>query len=161
MSAQAQPIKLLAPAAMLQMIQGFWISRAICVVAELGIPDLLTGRWFGLMAEGHFVDSDIAEAPPISHEMAIAAPMQYAIGYTLGIVYLLVISVLGLSRRGLIKAIGFGLCMNLLPWLLMFPAIGYGWFGTHGPPGTRLFLSSVVTHCIYGIGLWLAASILS
>ena len=74
MSAQAQPIKLLAPAAMLQMIQGFWISRAICVVAELGIPDLLTGRWFGLMAEGHFVDSDIAEAPPISHEMAIAAP---------------------------------------------------------------------------------------
>lgn len=41
MSAQAQPIKLPAPAAMLQMIQGFWVSRAICVAAELGIPDLL------------------------------------------------------------------------------------------------------------------------
>lgn len=27
--------------AMLQMISGFWISRAICVVTELGIPDLL------------------------------------------------------------------------------------------------------------------------
>ncbi len=27
--------------AMLQMISGFWISRAICVVAQLGIPDHL------------------------------------------------------------------------------------------------------------------------
>ena len=41
MSAPAQPIKLPASAAMLQMIQGFWVSRAICVTAELGIPDLL------------------------------------------------------------------------------------------------------------------------
>lgn len=41
MSAQAQPMKLPAPAAMLQMIHGFCVSRAICVVAKLGIPDLL------------------------------------------------------------------------------------------------------------------------
>jgi len=42
MSTQAQPIKLAAPAAMLQMIHGFCVSRAICVVAKLGIPDLLS-----------------------------------------------------------------------------------------------------------------------
>lgn len=41
MSAQAQPMKPPATAEMLSMIQGFWVSRAICVVAELGIPDLL------------------------------------------------------------------------------------------------------------------------
>jgi hypothetical protein len=41
MSALAQPIKLPASAAMLQMIQGFWVSRAIWVAAELGIADLL------------------------------------------------------------------------------------------------------------------------
>jgi len=29
------------PVAMLQMIQGFWVSRAIYVAAKLGIPDLL------------------------------------------------------------------------------------------------------------------------
>jgi hypothetical protein len=29
------------PVAMLQMIQGFWISRALYVAAKLGIPDLL------------------------------------------------------------------------------------------------------------------------
>jgi hypothetical protein len=125
------------------------------------LPPRITGRWFGLMAQGRFVHSDIAQASPIGHEMAIGVPMHYAIGTTLGIVYLLVTSVLGLSHRSLTTALGFGLCTNLLPWLLMFPAMGYGWFGMHGPPGTRLLLSSTVTHCFFGIGLWLGASILS
>lgn len=43
MSAQAQRTELPPPAVMLQMIQGFWISRAIYVAAKLGIPDLLKG----------------------------------------------------------------------------------------------------------------------
>jgi hypothetical protein len=59
----------------------------------------------------------------------------------------------------LILALGFALCTNLLPWLLMFPAMGYGWFGAQGPPGTRLFVSSLVTHFFYGLGLWLGVSI--
>jgi hypothetical protein len=124
------------------------------------LPPRLTGRWFGLMAQGHFVHSDIAQAAPISHEMAIALPMHYAVGITLGIVYLAVCSTLDLGPRSLITALAFALCTNLLPWLVMFPAMGYGWFGMHGPPGTRLFSSSLVTHCFYGIGLWLGMLIL-
>ena len=27
--------------------------------------------------------------------------------------------------------------------------------------GTRLFLSSLVTHCLYGMGLWLVVSVMS
>ena len=34
-------MELPAPVAMLQMIQGFWVSRAVYVAAKLGIPDLL------------------------------------------------------------------------------------------------------------------------
>jgi hypothetical protein len=124
------------------------------------LPPRLTGRWFGLMAQGHFVHSDIAQAPPISHEMAIALPMHYAVGITLGIAYLAVSTALELRPRSPITALAFALCTNLLPWLVMFPAMGYGYFGTHGPPGTRLFTSSLVTHCFYGIGLWLGMSIL-
>ena len=124
------------------------------------LPPRLTGRWFGLMAQGHFVHSDIAQAPAISHEMAIALPMHYAIGITLGIVYLVASRTLEINPGSLITALSFALGTIFLPWLVMFPAMGYGWFGTHGPPGTRLFLSSLVTHCFYGIGLWLGMSIL-
>src|SRR5690348_17001605 len=41
MSEPAQTMELPAPVAMLQMIQGFWVSRAVYVAAKLGIPDLL------------------------------------------------------------------------------------------------------------------------
>jgi len=41
MSEQTQPRELPRPAVMLQMIQGFWVSRALYVAVKLGIPDLL------------------------------------------------------------------------------------------------------------------------
>lgn len=124
------------------------------------LPPRLTGRWFAFMAHGQFLHTDIGQAPPISYEMAIAGPTHYMVGITLALVYLLASSTLGLSSRNPIGALAFALCSMLLPWLLMFPAMGYGWFGTHGPPGTRLFFSSIVTHSFYGIGLWLGASML-
>jgi methyltransferase family protein len=38
---QTAPSEVLPQVAMLQMISGFWISRAICVAAQLGIPNQL------------------------------------------------------------------------------------------------------------------------
>jgi hypothetical protein len=122
-------------------------------------PNLI-GRWFASFARGKPVHRDIAEASPINHELAIAVPVHYAIGVTLAFVYLFATSSLGLSPRNPLIALGFALFTNVLPWLLMFPAMGYGWFGMHGPPKTRLFLSSLVTHAFYGLGLWLSSSIL-
>jgi hypothetical protein len=114
-------------------------------------------RWRG----GNCFISDIGQVLPINHEEAIALPVHYAIGATLALGYLLASSALGLSPRNPIGALGFALCTNLLPWVLMFPSMGYGWFGVHGPMGTRLFPSSLVTRCFYGVGLWLGASVLS
>jgi hypothetical protein len=125
------------------------------------LPPRLTGRWFASMARGQFLHTDIAQAPPIHHEMAVAAPMHYLVGITLALLYLLTTSALGFSSRNLVIALGFALCSTLLPWLLMFPAMGYGWFGAHGPQGTRLFMSSLVTHSFYGIGLWFGSSMLA
>jgi hypothetical protein len=121
----------------------------------------LVGRWFASVALARPFHHDIGLTSPFSHEIAIAAPAHYAIGVTLALLYLLATSMLGLTPRNPVAALGFGLCSNVLPWLLMFPAMGYGWFGAHGPAGTRLFLSSLITHGFYGMGLWLAASILS
>ena len=118
------------------------------------LPPQLIGRWFASVARGQVFHGDIGQVSPFNHEMAFAVPAHYAIGATLALLYLFANSAFGLNPRSLLTALGFALCTNLLPWLLMFPAMGYGWFGTHGPSGTRLFLSSLVTHCLYGIGLW-------
>ena len=125
------------------------------------LPPHLIGRWFASVARGQVLHGDIAQVSPIQHEMAVAVPVHYAIGVTLALTYLLACSTFGLSPRSPVTALVFALCTNLLPWLLMFPAMGYGWFGAHGPTGTRLFASSFLTHCFYGLGLWLGASLLA
>ena len=124
------------------------------------LPPQLIGRWFASAARGQVLHSDIGRAPAINHELAVAVPAHYAIGVTLARLYLFASSVFGLNPRSLMTALAFALCTNLLPWLLMFPAMGYGWFGVRGPAETRLFLSSLVTHCLYGLGLWLGVLVM-
>lgn len=139
------------------------VLTAVSVKSRLTTPlsPRLIGRWFASVGRGQLLHSDIGQGSVINHEMAIAILMHYTIGVTLALIYLFACASLGLVSRNPITALGFGLCTNIFPWLLMFPAMGYGWFGSHGPTGTRLFLSSLNTHCFYGIGLWCGASILS
>jgi hypothetical protein len=125
------------------------------------LPPRLIGRWFAQVARGQVVHKDIGDVAPIRHEMVIALPVHYTIGATLALVYVFVSTAVGLSPRNLLAALVFASSTNVLPWLLMFPAMGYGWFGAHGPPKTRLLFSSLVNHGFYGLGLWLGSLILS
>ena len=119
------------------------------------LPPTLIGRWFASIARGRIAHADIAQAPAVAHEMAIAVAGHYAIGIALTALYVWVISSAGRSPRSLTLALAFALCTNLLPWLLMFPSMGYGFFGAHGPAGTRLFFTSLLNHFLFGIGVWL------
>jgi hypothetical protein len=119
------------------------------------LPPNLVGRWFASVARAQPFHADIARASPVSHELLIALPVHYAIGITLTAVFVWATGQIGWSRTpGM--ALAFGLCTCVLPWLLMFPAMGYGLFGSSGPEGTKLFLSSLVSHAFFGLGLWIA-----
>ena len=130
-------------------------ARRLRLIAPL--PPTLIGRWFALVAQGRPLQPDIANAPPVRREVGIAVSAHYSIGIVLALIYLLASSPLGLDARNMAIAIGFALCTNVFPWFLMFPAMGYGWFGLRGPRNTRLFGSSVAAHCFYGLGLWFGA----
>jgi hypothetical protein len=43
-------------------------------------------------------------------------------------------------------ALAFGVATNLLPWLLMFPSMGFGWFGRDAPAELLLIRTSFVNH---------------
>jgi len=117
-------------------------------------PQLL-GRWFVSVARAHPFHDDIARAAAARHELAIALPVHYAIGAVLTAFYVWGTSRLGWPARDPWLAMAFGLCTNVLPWLLMFPAMGYGFFGSHGPAGTKMFISSLVNHALFGLGIWI------
>ena len=116
------------------------------------------GRWFAWMARGQMLHADIAQTAAVGHEIGIAFPIHYAIGVVLASIFLWITATFGWPRSFTVS-LAFGVLTNVLPWLLMFPAMGYGFFGWHGPAGTRLFTSSFISHAAYGLGLWLAARI--
>jgi len=135
------------------------IAIRLRLIAPLS-PNLI-GRWFASVARAHPLHEDIARAAPISHELAIAVPGHYAIGVFLTALFVVMANRVGWPARSLPPALAFGVCTNVFPWLLMFPAMGYGLFGAHGPEGTRLFVSSLASHAFFGLGIWIALRVMS
>ena len=134
-------------------------SAAIFLGLIRPLPPNLVGRWFASVARAQPLHADIAHASPVNHEFLIALPAHYTIGIALTMLYVWGTGQLGWPRSFGV-ALGFGLCTNVLPWLLMFPAMGYGFFGAHGPQGTRLFVSSLISHACFGLGLWMAVRVI-
>jgi Protein of unknown function (DUF2938) len=135
------------------------VSIRLRLIAPLS-PNVV-GRWFASVVRAHPFHEDIARAAPIRHELAIALPGHYAIGMFLFALFVVTAHRLGWPARNLSPALTFGVCTNVFPWLLMFPAMGYGFFGAHGPEGTRLFVSSLVSHAFFGFGIWMAIRVMS
>ena len=135
------------------------IALRLRLIAPLA-PNLI-GRWFASVARAHPLHEDIARAASTGNELAIAIPGHYAIGMFLTTLFILMVNRIGWQARGLSSALAFGVCTNVFPWLLMFPAMGYGFFGARGPEGTRLFVSSLVSHVFFGLGIWLGVRVMS
>lgn len=129
------------------------IATRLGVLAPL--PPQLVGRWFASVAQGRPIHADIAQAPRLVYELPLALGGHYAIGITLACFFLWLTARVELPASSPRVAVGYGLATCCLAWLLMFPAMGYGFFGIHGPEGTHLFRTSLATHTLYGLGLWL------
>ena len=129
------------------------VATRLRLIAPLS-PNLI-GRWFASVARAELFHADIARSSPVSHELLVALTVHYAIGTVLATLYVWGTGEIGWPRS-LGIALAFGLCTNVLPWLVMYPAMGYGFFGAHGPDGTRLFVSSLTSHAFFGLGLWIA-----
>jgi len=110
------------------------------------LPPILMGRWVVNIARGQPWHSNIAHAAPVDHELAVAVLAHYGVGIAFAALYLFSTSRPGVSTRSAIPAVTFGLLTNIFPWLLMFPAMGFGLFGARGPAETQLFLSSLASH---------------
>lgn len=129
-----------------------------------GIPSLnycLLGRWILHMPAGTFVHSSIAAAQPKPHECPLGWIAHYLIGTTLALVFLLLAPVGWLERPTLLPALVFGLVTTLVPFLVMQPSFGLGIAASRAPRPNQARLKSLMTHTVYGVGLYLWALVLS
>ena len=127
----------------------------------LGVPPPdygRVGRWVAHMRHGRFVHASIASASPVRGERAIGWSVHYLIG--IGFAALLV-ALAGPSwcrAPTFLPALLVGVGTVLAPFLLMQPGMGLGVFARRAPRPALARLHSVLTHAIFGVGLYLAGA---
>jgi len=124
-----------------------------------GIPAAnygLVGRWLAYLLRGRFRHDPIAASPRVQGERLIGWTAHYLIGIAFAAV-LLAIWGLDWARHPTIgPALIVGLGSVAAPFLLMQPGMGAGIAASRTPRPAAARLESLVTHGIFGLGLYAA-----
>jgi hypothetical protein len=125
-----------------------------------GIPSLnycLLGRWVLHMPQGTIMHESISAAPTKPRECTVGWITHYLIGSALAVLFVLIVSSSWLAQPTLMPALVFGIVTTLVPFLTLQPAFGLGVAGSKTLNPTRARLKSLMTHTVFGIGLYLSA----
>ncbi len=143
------------------LVMDLWglVRRALFGVPT---PDYrLVGRWLAHMRHGQFVHRPIAASAPVAGESLLG----WAFHYTVGIAFAALL--VGLEGRAwmaqptLLPALAVGLATVVAPLLLLQPGMGTGIAASKVPRPWHARFHSVVTHLVFGAGLYLSALMLA
>lgn len=135
------------------------IQRRMFNMASLDYA--LVGRWLGHMPKGRFVHDRIAASPPVRGERPLGWIAHYAIGIAFASLLLLIAGEEWARRPTPWPAIAVGLSTVALPLVVMQPAFGLGFAASRLPQPNLARLRSIVTHLIFGTGLYVSALMLT
>lgn len=123
------------------------------------IPSLnycLLGRWLFHILEGNFRHASITAAPQKPFECSIGWIAHYTIGIVFALVFVLA-SGDWLTRPTLLPALLYGIGTVVFPLFILQPSFGLGIAASKAPKPTQARLKSLMTHTIFGAGLYICA----
>jgi hypothetical protein len=112
------------------------------------------------MPGGTFVHESIAAAGPKPNECPTGWVAHYLIGTGFALVFVSLASGTWLERPTLLPALAFGIVTTLVPFLIMQPSFGLGIAASKAPNPSQVRLKSLMTHSVFGVGLYIWASLL-
>jgi hypothetical protein len=127
------------------------------------IPSLsycLLGRWLLHMPGGTFVHRSITAAQHKPYECTLGWLAHYLIGTAFAVAFMLLASGDWLERPTLLPALAFGVVTTLVPFLILQPSLGLGLAASKTPKPNQARLKSLMTHTVYGLGLYVWALLL-
>jgi hypothetical protein len=130
----------------------------------VGIPSLsycLLGRWLLHMPEGTFSHVSISAAPQKRFECTAGWLAHYSIGVAFALAFLALQSRDWLAHPTLLPALLYGIATVVFPLFIMQPALGLGIAASKMPKPYQARLKSLVTHTVFGIGLYLCALVVT
>ena len=120
----------------------------------------LVGRWFGHMARGRLRHERIAAAEPVRGERVIGWTAHYLTGIAFAGVLLAICGLAWARQPTLAPALALGMATVAAPFLLMQPGMGAGIAASRTPRPNSARLQSLVTHAVFGVGLYAAGLVL-
>jgi hypothetical protein len=125
-----------------------------------GIPSLnycLLGRWLRHIPGGTFRHASIAAASPKPFECTVGSIAHYTIGIVFALVFVVLASGDWLARPTLLPALLYGIGTVVFPFFIMQPSFGLGIAASKTPNPTQARLKSLMTHTVFGVGLYVCA----
>ena len=121
----------------------------------------LVGRWFSYMRLGVFRHQSISKAQPQSAECWLGWLSHYLIGITFALLLTLPNAGQWQHNPSLGMALLVGIGTVVMPFFLMQPAFGLGIAAAKTPAPTKARVKSLLTHSVFGVGLYLSGCIFS
>jgi len=117
----------------------------------------LLGRWAGHVWRGQWRHRAIGQAAPVAFERAWGWGLHYAVGIVFAGLFLAWVGEGWTVQPTLGRALAFGALTVLVPLCVMQPAMGLGLFARHTATPWRGCARSLVTHLVFGVGLYASA----
>lgn len=121
----------------------------------------MAGRWLiGIMRGRWRLDGTDPRAPT-GFERALGWAFHYSVGIAYGAALLWLAGPDYLRAPSFLPALAVGLVTVTAGWFIMMPGMGAGVFASRTPSPWAVRLRSIVTHVIFGIGLFLPALLIA
>ncbi len=116
----------------------------------------LVGRWFAHLARGQFRHESIAASPVVPGERVIGWVAHYVIGVAFAGLLLAVWGLEWVRQPAIGPALVVGIGTVAAPFLVLQPGMGAGVAASRTPRPAAARLQSLITHSIFGLGLYAA-----
>jgi hypothetical protein len=126
-------------------------------IVEPSMQSYHIGRWLLNMFQGTFMHIDIRAVEAIFIEKPVSLIAHYLTGIILVGVFLWLRKNYKIFSKSIFMGMVFSWMTLVIPWFIMYPALGFGFLGLDCPENTNYILFSILNHSFYGLGitLWL------
>lgn len=138
------------------VMDGWWLAQKRLFGMRV-LDYAMVGRWLGHLARGRLRHDAIQAAAPVAGERVIGWGAHYAIGVSIAALLLGVAGLDWAHAPSPGPALAVGLASVAAPFLVLQPALGAGIAASRTPRPGAARRRSLVTHLVFGAGLYLAA----
>ena len=121
----------------------------------------LLGRWVLHIPRGVVKHDNIGGAARQPYECPVGWTTHYLIGVGFALGFVLLASETWLAQPTLLPALAFGVATVVVPFFTMQPSFGLGIAASKTPHPNQARLKSLMTHTVFGVGLYVSAALLS